>query len=309
MINDGLLAEAVLGQTTQVVSLAAAPLANTAVSGYAFAISIGRGAIFSYQQTDENAYGVLGTDSSNIIKVGINLAPTNLGVCNAAPATPGYSVNYLIAAAFQENDANSVNMPFYNASGAPTVWVQNGTRAQTVVFSVTGGPAAPTGTQQTPTSPAGYVPLWVVTVTNGQSAVLGNDIVAAPDAPFTANIPSLSSEIATLASTLSSETAARQSQSGNLKGVVQIYSTTALTQGQQGSLIELYPGVTVTTTLPSPVGQGGAFFRVYNGSNFGQTIKTSAGLLVGPGGSNGISVSLAPTQMVDATSDGSNWIL
>lgn len=187
MIDKAALAEAVLGQGTWVSGLACTTLGPTVVSGSAFAVSIGRGFIFSYQETDPNAYGVLGTDTAtNILKTGINLAATSLGLTNSAPATAGYSQNFLVSANFQEQDTNQVAIPFYNPSApaTPTLTLEETLRQELVVFNVTGGTAATTGTQNTPSPPAGYVPLFVVTIHNGDTQTVSGQIVQAPAAPF-----------------------------------------------------------------------------------------------------------------------------
>lgn len=309
MVGIGISSEAILGQSTQVFGLAAGALPNAAVSGSAFAISVGRGAIFSFEETDPSAYGVLGTDTAtSILKTGINLASTNLGLTNAAPATAGQSINYLISAQFQETDTNAVALPFYNAGGTPTVSTENATRTQRVVFQVTGGTAAVTGSQTTPAAPAGSVPIYVVTITNGQTAVASADIVVAPGAPFIPSLPSLASSVTDLDSQLAAEIATRIAQEGNLKSTVPVYANTTLTVAQQGSFVEIVAGSTVLVTLPTPVGSSGAFFRIANQSIFTQTLQTPT-RFSGPGGNGTTGVSLAPGQMVDATSDNASWIL
>jgi len=69
MVGIGITSEAILGQSTQVFGLAVTALSNTAVPGSAFAISVGRGAIFSFQETDANAYGVLGADTATSTEI------------------------------------------------------------------------------------------------------------------------------------------------------------------------------------------------------------------------------------------------
>ena len=202
MIDKAALAEAILGQSTQAYGLSATALSSGAVTNYAFAVQIGRGFIFAYEETDPNAYGVLGTDTTNILKTGINLNATDLGLTNTAPSTPGYSTNYLIAAAFEEIDTASTSLPFYNASNPlqPTYTVMNGLRQQVVVFEVVAGTPAATGSQTTPSAPAGYIPLWVVTINNGDSAVVAGQISAAPGAPFVVGLSALQSSINSLQS-------------------------------------------------------------------------------------------------------------
>jgi hypothetical protein len=301
--------EAVLGQSTQVFGFSPTPLSNTAVTGNAFAISVDRGAIFSYQETDVNAYGVLGIDATNILKTGINFNATSIGITNVSPPPAGYSINYLVSAQFQETDTNSVSLPFYNTSGAPTISAENFTRTQRVVFSVTGGTQATTGTQTTPSAPAGSVPLYVVTIANGQTSINAGDISVAPGAPFITTLPSLAAEVDTVSNNLSSEVITRTAQTGNLKNVVGIYSTTTLTASQEGSFVEIAAGSAVTTTLPTSVGQAGAFWRIFNSSSYTQTSRTAAGIFIGPGGNNTASITLLPGQVVEATNDNAAWVL
>ncbi len=309
MIGLGAISEAVLGQATQVYGFAPTALSATTVQGSAFAISVDRGAIFSYQETDPSAYGVLGTDSTNIVKAGINLTATQLGITNAAPNTAGYSANYLVSAQFQETDTNQVALPFYNAGGSPNLQVENGTRVQRAVFQVTGGAAAPTGSQTTPAAPAGSVPLYVVTVTNGQTAVASGNIATAPGAPFITNLATLLGSVNAATTGLATEIAARTAQAGNFKGLVNVFANTSLTQAQQGSLVEIDASGTVTTTLPTPIGQDGAFFRIYNATSSAQTLQTAAATFVGPGGNSTATVTLSPGQMIDAVSDRNSWVL
>jgi hypothetical protein len=311
MVGIGITSEAILGQSTQVFGLTASPLSGGAVAGSAFAISIGRGAIFSYQETDPNAYGVLGTDTgTNILKTGINLSDTEISITNTAPNTAGSSVNYLVSAQFQETDTNAVNLPFYNAGGTPTITTENATRTQRVVFQVTGGNVATTGSQSTPAAPAGSVPLYVVSITNGTSAVSEGDISVAPGAPFISTLTSLSGLIAALQSGLAAEVASRTAEQGNLKTSISVFSTTTLTASQQGSLVEIAAGSAITLNLPTPIGQAGAFFRVWNASGYGQTLKTPAGgIFIGPGGNSTATVTILPGQLIEMTSDNAAWVL
>jgi hypothetical protein len=311
MIGIGITSEAILGQSTQVFGLAATALPSIAVAGSAFAVSIGRGAIFSFQETDPNAYGVLGPDATtSILKTGINLSATEIGIANAAPAAAGYSINYLLSAQFQETDANAVNLPFYNAGGAPTITTENATRTQRVVFQVTGGTMAATGSQTTPPAPAGSVPLYVVTITNGQSAVATGDIAVAPGAPFISTLTTLSALIDILQTGLASEVAARTAEQGNLKTSVGVYATTTLNQSQQGSLVEIYAGSAITLNLPTPVAQAGAVFRILNASAFAQALKTpNGGIFTGPGGNGTAMVTMPPGQLIEAISDNTAWVV
>jgi len=98
MVGVGAVAESILGQSTQVAGLTVTAVPNTAVPGSAFAVNVGRGFMFSYQETDPSAYGVLGTDTAtNVLKTGILAVGVDLGLTNAAPVSAGYSTNYLVS--------------------------------------------------------------------------------------------------------------------------------------------------------------------------------------------------------------------
>ncbi len=200
MIGVGAVAEAILGQSTQVSGLAVTAVSSTAVSGSVFAINVGRGFLFSYQETDPTAYGVLGTDTAtNVLKTGILSTGVNLGLANAAPVSAGYSTNYLISAAFVEQDVNQSVLPYYNAatpsqpfSGpANNAVAQVTTRQDTVQVQATAGTPALTGTQTTPSTPAGYVALYVVTINNGDTQTVDAQIEMAPGAPFINSVEGL----------------------------------------------------------------------------------------------------------------------
>jgi hypothetical protein len=193
MVGVGAVAEAILGQGTQVAGLAVTAVPNNAVAGSAFSVNVSRGFIFSYQETDPTAYGVLGTDTeTNVLKTGILSTGINLGLSNAAPVSAGYSINYLISAAFIEQDINEAVLPYYNATNpaqpfsgpANNSGAQVTARQDTILLQATGGTPAPTGSQMTPSTPAGYVPLYIVTINNGDTATVNGQISLAPNAPF-----------------------------------------------------------------------------------------------------------------------------
>ncbi|TBW33346.1 hypothetical protein EYW49_20520 [Siculibacillus lacustris] len=86
-------------------------------------------------------------------------------------------------------------------------------------------------------------------------------------------------------------------------------AATTLTAGDAGKLVEITAASTVTTTLPTPVGNGGAQFAVYNASGVSQTLATVAGGFVGPGIATVVTtLSLATKGTAVVESDGSNWV-
>lgn len=179
------LAQALFGSNTVVNGLSAGPTGPASL-----AVLIQPGEIYSVQTMDTSAYSTLGTDASQILKQGIITTTTTLNT--PAPGTAGQSINYLIEVGFVESDANSVVLPYYNASNPSVAWsgpANSGTtqftqRQDLASVQVKAGTAATTGTQTTPTPDAGYVGLWVVTVANGQSTVTAGNITAYAGAPF-----------------------------------------------------------------------------------------------------------------------------
>lgn len=185
MVGLGALMQAVLGSSTVVSGLAVSANAPAAMS-----VVVGPGSITAMATVDATAYGSLAADTSDaLVKMGVNLASTTLAI--AAPATSGYAQNYLVEAAFLEQDAAPVVLPYYNAANPSAPYLgpgnagtaQNTLRAQTVQLQAKAGVPAAAGTQATPAVDAGWVPLAVVTVAYGQSAITAANIAVAPGAP------------------------------------------------------------------------------------------------------------------------------
>jgi hypothetical protein len=128
--------------------------------------------------------------TGTIVKVGINLAPTGFTV--TPPTTSGQSVVYLIQAAFQEADTKPIVLPYYNSampsqpysgpsnSGLP----QNTVREQKVQLQLKAGISAVIGTQVPPPVDNGWVGLYLITVSYGQTAIDSASIGTLPTAPF-----------------------------------------------------------------------------------------------------------------------------
>lgn len=267
MVGIGAVAEAILGQGTQVAGLEVTAVPNSAVSGSAFAINVGRGFIFSYQETDPTAYGVLGTDTgTNVLKTGILSSGINMGLSNVAPASAGYSTNYLISAAFVEQDINEAVLPYYNAANPtqPFSGPANNSAAQvtarqdTIVLQATGGTPAPTGSQLSPSTPAGYVPLYIVTIHNGDTATVNGQISIAPDAPFISSAGQLIEVIQSGSTNYAS--------AGGSANLITLSLSPALTSYDDGTLITFKASqtnsaatfISVNGLSNLPVLQGGA---------------------------------------------------
>ena len=153
-------------------------------------VLIGAGEIYETEVVDQNAYSSLAADSHSILKQGILSDPVEFTL--TAPVTSGYSINYLIEAAFSENDINSEVLPYYNAANPMQAYsgpngtgtAQNTTRHDTISIQVVDGTPAATGSQTTPAPSSGFIGLWVVTVAYGQSTIAAGNITQVSGAPF-----------------------------------------------------------------------------------------------------------------------------
>lgn len=189
----GLLALDLLGATTMVAGLACTPSAPAALT-----VKVGPGRIYSLQNLEPTVWGQLlgvggliadlATDHQ-ILKQGV-LRDTTTLTGFVAPATGGQSINYLIQASFQETDGGLVNRQFYNTQAPANPIVQGvfDARLDGLVLSVKAGAAAATGSQTTPAADAGCVPVWVVTVANGQTTITAPNIAQSPLAPVMQNV-------------------------------------------------------------------------------------------------------------------------
>jgi len=200
MLALGFLIQATLGTGTVVDGLACSP-AN------GLAVSVGAGSLTQLSTVDATDYGSLAADTSDaLVKMGINISATTLDL--AAPALPGEAVNYLIEANFSESDASPVVLPFVNAANPSqpftgpnnTGATTNSARIQRVNLVATAGSAAAAGAQGTPSPDTGYVGLYVVTVTAGQTQIIQSNIATYPDAPFLAfKLPQLAPGVSRMA--------------------------------------------------------------------------------------------------------------
>lgn len=185
MVGLAKLAAAMLGTATVVNGLACVPTGPASLQ-----VVVNPGEMYSLVATDASAYSSLSADAHNILKQGISLDPVTLSC--PAPATAGQSINYLIQAAYQDQDTGLVTLPYYNASNPSQAWSGPGnsgaqqatTRKGAVLISAKAGTAAATGSQTTPAPDAGYTGLWVVTVANGQTTITSANISQATNAPI-----------------------------------------------------------------------------------------------------------------------------
>lgn len=186
MIGLAKLAAAVMGLSTVVNGLAC-----TQTTVPSLAVKVAPGEIYSLANIDGTAYSSLAADTTHsILKQGILLDAVTLAC--PAPTTAGYSINYLVEAAYLDTDSNALVLPYYNASNPASAYsgpansgtAQYTTRAGVCNVQVKAGVAAATGTQTTPAVDAGYTALYAVTVAYGATQVLNANISALSSAPF-----------------------------------------------------------------------------------------------------------------------------
>lgn len=186
MVGLGYLMQAILGVSTLVDGLACA-----ATSPASLSVNVATGSIYSLQNVDATAYGILPADTTDqIVKQGVIIGTTTFNC--PAPATVGQSVVYLVEVAYQDLDSGTVTLPYYNASNSAQAFngpnntgvSQNTVRQGLCLLQLKTGVAATTGTQQIPAADAGFTGLYAITVANGQTTITSGNIQTLATAPF-----------------------------------------------------------------------------------------------------------------------------
>lgn len=185
MVALGALTSATLGS-----SVVADGLACSATSPASMSVVVGAGSMTLFTVVDSSAYGSLTANSAPLVKMGVNTSTTTLAL--TAPATPGYSVVYLIEGCMVESDTTDEVLAYYNAanpsqpysgpSGAGTA--QPTQRVQSVSLQAKAGVAAATGSQVAPAADSGWTALYTVTIAYGQTTITNANIAQVPGAPF-----------------------------------------------------------------------------------------------------------------------------
>lgn len=185
MIALGKLANTILGSGPIVNGLAVTPTSPASLQ-----VNVAPGEIYSLQAVDGSAFSTLPADSHQIIKQGILLDAIQLTL--AAPGTSGQSISYLIQATYQDQDANPAVLPYYNSANTNQALSgpgnngqsQNTVRKGVVVVQAKAGVSAATGSQVAPAPDSGFVGLYVVTVSYGQTQITSGNISLYTSAPF-----------------------------------------------------------------------------------------------------------------------------
>ena len=160
--------------------------------------------------------------------------------------------------------------------------------------------------------------------TSGQEAAAFGVGRAATDAEFAAGAPESGAAVSWPWATLQqikaafagylplsggSMTGLLKAASGLAGGVITLNSSASLATADTGKLIQLTGTTSFTTTLPTPIADGGAFNFFLNNSTAIQTISASAGAFFGVGQPSGgaSTLSLDPGKGVLLWSDSYNW--
>lgn len=252
LLSIGKLSGAILGTAPIINGLACSPTGPASLQ-----VMLGTGEMYVSQQTDAAAYGSLGTDTTSVVKQGIQGAAVAVSGFSA-PGSAGQSINYLIEVQVQELDLGSVTLNYFNVANPqmPFAGPNNTNTAQptyrddTIAIQVKVGIAATTGTQVTPTPDSGWTPLWVVTVANGQTTIVSGNIAQYPNAAFLSETLLQKVSLATVRATANTFTAPQTFNAGIGRPVTTFTSTESLTQNQSGLVLINAAGGNITLTLP-----------------------------------------------------------
>jgi hypothetical protein len=186
MIALGFLMRAAFGTSYVADGLSCTPTVPASMS-----VEIGQGSLMQLSVVDTAPYGSLSADTSDpLVKMGMNLTARIFDL--QAPTSAGMSVTYLIEACFQETDQDLIVLPYYNASnpsqpfsgptnsGSPQATL----RTQSVQLQLKNGVPSSTGTQLSPVTDPGWVGLYNITISFGQTAITPSNISVLPTAPF-----------------------------------------------------------------------------------------------------------------------------
>jgi hypothetical protein len=273
MISDGWVAQSIVGTSTLFSGLACTPTSPTTLT-----VNVAPGCVFSQQNVDNSAYGSLSPDTTDqIVKIGIALSVQNFSC--PAPSTVGYSVVYLIEAAFVETDTGAAVLPYYNAANPSMPWAgpnntgasQNTIRQNECSVQLKAGVPATTGTQTTPAPDAGYTGLWAITVAYGQTTITSGNIAQIGGAPFISE---------TLTQKLSQASAdLRYAQITNVQNAAHIFANdTSVTQGIITAALNPAPTAYVKgMTVIINVANANAGISVINLNGLGYKGITTAG--------------------------------
>jgi len=196
LLGLGFSVQDILGQTTTVISgFAATPTGPATLT-----INLAAGRCYQQADADATAVGDIPQDTSVIEQQGFYAGAT---VTLVPPAVAGHSQWNLIEAQFSQSDVvragdpNGGIPPFYNSANPSEPLNGQGNlgdvspteRASLCIIQVIQGVSATTGSEAPPSPTSGWVPLYLVDLTNGQTQITSGEIlVAGPSVGL--NVPS-----------------------------------------------------------------------------------------------------------------------
>ena len=184
MVALGKLAEAALGTGTSVSGFTCQPTAPASL-----AISLSAGQVYQVENLEASPISTLSQDTHSVLKQGIVLDATSIAL--VPPTTPGFAVNVLIEVQYTDTDTDLELVNYENPADLTTPLEGPGgngqkqptTRAGAVAIQQKYGTPSTSGTQVTPTPDAGWAPLFVITLSFGQTTITQGSITPYAGAP------------------------------------------------------------------------------------------------------------------------------
>lgn len=316
-----------LGSTSTVVS----GFAATAASPATLSFTLAAGRIYQLAEADATAIGAIPQDTTQIFQQGATASQT---ITLTPPGTAGQSQWNLVEAQFSQvdsirpNDPNGGLLYFYNSANPSQPFqgpnndgqTTNTLRSGVVVVQVVQGSPAATGSEVPPNPTSGWVPLYLVDLSNGQTQITQGEILAAGPSVGT-NVPSNYPSIPTFKLLQQS-----QIQNGSLAATFAPATTgvevAALGQGfcnRVGTAItanytlgatdggKYFPVTSaVTVTLgPTTIAAGETVGFLAEGVNI--TLTTASGVFKGGAIDGSTSVAVPETGWLFVQTDGTNW--
>jgi hypothetical protein len=195
MVSDGLLASTILGNDPIVDAFACSPTSPASLS-----VSVSAGVAWKVTPLLGTALGSIPADTAHSVPKAY-WSPDAVSLTLAPPTTAGYSQSWLVQAAPSEADSDFNILSFFNSSNWQVPFsgpAGSGTssatrRTRTLAIELVPGASAPTGSQTAPAPTAGCIPLFVITLANGQTTITSSSIQTHPSAPFLAmKLPAMS---------------------------------------------------------------------------------------------------------------------
>ena len=178
LIGDANNLQTVLGSTASLISnLILSPTDPSSLT-----LNLTNGFIASLQPVDSSSYGSLSANTQQVLQLGFNLQ-TNVVINNTLEA--GQAQFVLIEAGFEQQDSDSVVLPYVNISNPAVPYNgpgntgigQDTVRNETAVITVTYGTPATSGSQVAPTVSSGNVPIAYIDLEAGQTTITSGQIL------------------------------------------------------------------------------------------------------------------------------------